>query len=194
MVTVATKKEAKRWTLNFVTVAFAVALALLFVLVLRSISAQISPPPASLTDPYPDVSTKELCTEAGGRWIENKNPKGGTTTPVAVQNGTEITSYCQGPLEFEREREAQGERSSQVQLFVFAIGGALAVAASLLVIALKPVAPGLMLGGIAAFFFAGFQIWMLAPGIGRLVTIVVIFLVLMGIGVYTFRDEQDGKS
>lgn len=67
------------------------------------------------------------------------------------------------------------------------------VAASLLVRALKAVAPGLMLGGIAAFFAAGFYMWVLAPGIGRLVTIVVIFLLLIGIGVYTLRDEQGTK-
>lgn len=190
----ANKHTARRWTLNFVTMAFAVALALLFVLVLRSIAAQIAPPPGPLTEAYPDVSTEELCTKEGGRWLEGQNvksaldPRTPVTVPIAEQ-----TAYCQGPLAFERTREAQAENNRQISLFVFAIGGALAVAASLLVQALKAVAPGLMLGGIAAFFTAGFYVWILAPGIGRLVTIVVIFLVLIGIGMYTLRDEQSKK-
>lgn len=185
------KQTARRWTLNFVTVAFAVALALLFVLVLRSVSAQIAPPPGSLNEPYPDISTQELCEKEGGRWVENQNVKAplDTRTPAVVSDG-ETVSYCQGPIRLDREREMQTENNQQISLFVFAIGGAIAVAVSLLVRALKAVAPGLMLGGIAAFFAAGFYVWVLAPGIGRLVTIVVIFLVLIGIGIYTLRDEQ----
>lgn len=181
--------EIRRWTLNFITITFSIALALLYVLVLRSISVQIAPPPGVMNEPYPDVSTQELCEVEGGRWIENSPGK-----PIPAVRSTapviENQAYCQGPLAFEREREMQQERSQQMMLFVFAIGGGVVVAASLLVNQLKPIAPGLMLGGIVSFFIAGIQIWMLSPGWGRLATIVIIFLILVGIGLYTLRREE----
>lgn len=182
--------QVRRWTLNFITITFAIALALLYILVLRSISVQITPPPGVMTEPYPDTSTQELCEEAGGRWVER--PGIDYIDPAAVPHAIEKpVPVCNGPLAFERAREAQSEKSQQTMLFVFAIGGAIVVAASLLVDVLKPVAPGLMLGGIVSFFIAGIQIWVLAPGWGRLVTIVIIFLILVGIGMYTFRKEED---
>jgi len=186
-----TSSRTRRWTLNFVTTTFAIALALLYVLVLRSISVQIAPPPTVMNEPYPDTSTQELCEAAGGRWVENTP---GKTVPVRAVEPFPVQEnqpFCQGPLRVDREREMQQEKSQQTMLFVFAIGGAIVVAASLLVDKLKPVAPGLMLGGIVSFFIAGVQIWVLAPGWGRLVTIVVIFLILVGIGLYTLRREED---
>jgi hypothetical protein len=183
------KRIVRQWTLNFITIAFAIALALLFVLVLRSIAVQISPPPNLRSEAYPDVSTKVLCEEAGGRWITQapvENISGARPLPVVEKT----PSYCQGPLTFEREREAQEEASRQTSLFVFAIGGAVVIAISLLVGATKPIAPGLMIGGIASFFIAGTQIWMLAPGLGRLITIIVIFLILVGVGLYALRDQH----
>lgn len=182
--------RTRRWTLNFVTLTFSIALALLYILVLHSISVQISPPPGPMTEPYPDISTQKLCEDVGGRWIETGAPA--KPIPAAVQPINENPQpYCQGPLRFERERELQQEKSQQAALFIYAIGGALVVAGSLLVNALRPVAPGLMLGGIVAFFFAGFQIWVLAPGLGRLATIVIIFLILIGVGLYALRREED---
>lgn len=181
--------QVRRWTLTFVTTTFAIALALLYVLVLRSISVQISPPPGVLNEPYPDTSTSELCEAKGGRWVEQQLPPGPPGIPAEIQR--EKTSYCQGPLAFERQRELQQEKSQQTMLFVFAIGGAVVVAGSLLVNFLKPVAPGLMLGGIVSFFIAGVQIWVLAPGWGRLLTIVAIFLILVGIGLYTLRNTPE---
>lgn len=183
--------RTRRWTLNFVTTTFAIALALLYVLVLRSISVQIAPPPGVMNEPYPDTSTQELCEEAGGRWVERGGEKfapARSTEPIPVDQSQ---PFCQGPLRIDREREMQQEKSQQMMLFVFAIGGAIVVAGSLLVDKLKPVAPGLMLGGIVSFFIAGVQIWVLAPGWGRLATIVVIFLVLVGVGLYTLRREED---
>lgn len=178
----------RRGGLNFVKGAFFVALALLLVLVLRSIAVQITPPPAPLTEPYPDVSTEELCADAGGRWVESSAAaRGGEPVPVRVPEG-EFQPYCQGPLAFERERMAQDEASKQTSLFVFAVGGALAVAGSLLVSQLRAVAPGLMLGGVVSFIIAGFHVWTLAPGIGRLITIVVVFAVLVGVGMRVFRE------
>lgn len=184
------KPAVRRWTLNFITITFSIALALLYVLVLRSISVQIAPPPESLTEPYPDISTQEQCEAEGGRWIENvpgKNIDTRSAVPAPIE---EARPYCQGPLTFEREREKQNEDSQQMMLFVFAIGGGIAVAASLLVHQLRPVAPGLMIGGIVSFFIAGIQIWILAPGIGRLATIVAIFLILVGVGLYALRREE----
>jgi len=113
---------------------------------------------------------------------------------VRTPAGSEWQPYCQGPLTFEREEEAKTEGNRQTSLFVFAVGGALAIAASLLIKQLRPVAPGLMIGGIVAFFIAGVHVWMLAPGIGRLITIVVIFLILMGIGMYVFREKGEVLS
>jgi hypothetical protein len=182
----------KRWSLTFVSGAFAVALAMLYVLVLRSVAVQIAPPPKPETEPYPDVSTQTLCTEAGGRWVERGTTKAAPArAPEAVPIGeAEPLPYCQGPLAFERERAQQSEDSQQTSLFVFVIGGALAVAGSLLLPLLKPVAPGLMMGGIVSFFIAGVHVWMLAPGIGRLVTIVVVFIVLTGVGMYVFKERE----
>lgn len=184
-----TKPMARRWVLNFVTVTFAVALALLYFLVLRSVAVQITPPPAPLTEPYPDVNSQAKCEAEGGRWIPSVSANTESVAKPAPAPVPGFTpAYCQGPLRFEREREAQSEASQQTSLFVFAIGGALAVAGSLLVKQLKAVAPGLMLGGIAAFFMAGIHVWNLAPGIGRLITIVAVFVILVGVGLYVFRD------
>lgn len=185
-----TSSKTRRWTLNFVTLTFSIALALLYILVLHSITVQISPPPQPLNEPYPDTSTQKLCEEAGGRWVES--PAGESRTPVAVDPASQkLLPVCQGPLRFEREQEIQREKSQQTALFVYAIGGTLVVAASLLLNALRPIAPGLMLGGIVAFFFAGFQVWVLSPGFGRLATIVVVFLILVGVGLYALRKEED---
>lgn len=188
MVETDTKRGAKRWALNFVSGAFAIALALLFVLVLRSIAVQIAPPPTPLNAAYPDTSTQALCEEEGGRWINRtaEISKSGIVRPI---NDESFQSYCQGPLAFERERDMQSEHSQQTSLFVFAIGGAIAVAASLLEKRLQPVAPGLMIGGIVSFFISGIHIWTLTPGLGRLITIVVIFLILVGVGLYVFREK-----
>lgn len=180
----------RRGGLGFVKAAFFVALALLLVLVLRSVAVQITPPPAPLNEAYPDVSTETACDEAGGRWVvQPAGIKPGEPTPVRVPDG-EPQSYCQGPLAFERDSAAQDEASRQTSLFVFAVGGALAVAGSLLVGQLKAVSPGLMLGGVVSFIIAGFHVWTLAPGIGRLLTIVAVFVVLVGIGVRVFRDHE----
>lgn len=181
-----TKSTAKRWTLTFVSGAFAIALALLFTLVLRSIAVQIAPPPDTRNEPYPDVTTQERCTAAGGQWqTEGIVTTGPDTKPITTEN----RQYCQGPLAFERQQQLQAEDSQQTSLFVFAIGGGIAVVLSLLVNYLRPVAPGLMIGGIVSFFIAGIHIWTLSPGIGRLVTIVIIFAVLVGVGLYTLRDH-----
>ena len=147
----------------------------------------ITPPPDIRDEPYPDVSSEELCEKEGGRWTSVDNAKGRT---VAVPLEADAREFCQGPLAYERAQTLQREQSRQTSLFVYAIGGGLAVALSLLVIQLKPVAPGLMLGGIASFFIAGVHVWTLNPGIGRLVTIVIIFLVLVGIGIYTLREHE----
>ena len=182
------KQVAKRVGVNFVRGAFSVALALLMVLLLRGIAVQITPPPGPETEPYPDVTTQENCDAEGGRWIDQPQQLGDGTRPVPVNE--KLQPYCQGPLRFERERHQQDEASRQTSLFVFALGGALATVAGLLVAQLKPVTPGLLIGGIVSFFIAGIHIWTLAPGLGRLITIVVIFLVLLGAGVYAFRDNK----
>ncbi len=183
------KHKGKKWVMNFVSGAFAVALALLYVLVLRSVAVQITPPPESLLEAYPDVSTQELCEMEGGRWVESANEvkNGAPVRPVSVAG--EVQPYCQGPLAFERERDAQREASQQTSLFVFVLGGAMAVSGSLLVLQLKPVAPGLMIGGIVSFFIAGIHVWTLAPGIGRLITIVVVFIVLIAVGMRVFKER-----
>jgi hypothetical protein len=185
------KRMFRRWSLTFVSGAFAVALALLYVLVLRSIAVQITPPPEPASEPYPDVSTEELCTVAGGRWVLRGGEAAGRAPAPPVDN---VQPYCQGPLAFERAREMQTENSRQTSLFVFVLGGALAVAGSLLIPPLKPVAPGLMIGGIVAFFIAGVHVWMLSPGIGRLATIVVVFVLLTGIGIYVFREHEEARD
>lgn len=171
---------------GFVAWAFGIALGLLFVLVLRSVSAQITPPPGLTNEPYPDISTQEKCEAQGGRWVEQNEP-GAPVRPVAVNGKPSL--YCQGPLKFERDRDAQSERSQQTSLFVFAIGGALAITGALMLEALRPVAPGLMLGGIVSFLIAGFHVWTLAPGLGRLLTIVGVFIVLVIVGMRVFREQ-----
>jgi hypothetical protein len=178
----------RRWGIGFAGGAFAVALALLLVLVLRSLAVQITPPPGSVTEPYPDVSSEEKCMAEGGRWITQGGAEDGMRpVPVAVDGKPQ--PYCQGLLRFERERMQQQEQSQQTSLFVFAIGGGIAVAVGVVMRARPAVAGGLLLGGIASFFIAGIHVWMLSPGWGRLVTIVVVFLALVGIGLYAFREE-----
>ncbi len=188
----------KRWGINFIGGAYAVAVALLFVLLLRTIAVQITPPPPLLNEPYPDTSTPELCSEAGGTWIESTQ-KGNVRQPVAVSIIEDGTSpgYCQGPLAFEREREIQADNSRQTSMFVFALGGALAVAASVLIQNIKVLPAGFMLGGIFSFFVAGTQLWQLVPSLGKLITIAVLFVFLLGVGWYVFSDSSPrakGKS
>ena len=47
-----------------------------------------------------------------------------------------------------------------------------------------------MLGGIFSFFVAGTQLWMLPPGLGRVITIAILFLILTGVGLYVFRNTS----
>ncbi|PIT98471.1 MAG: hypothetical protein COT71_00475 [Candidatus Andersenbacteria bacterium CG10_big_fil_rev_8_21_14_0_10_54_11] len=183
----AIQAEFRRWGAGFVGGAFAVALALLLVLVLRSVAVQITPPPPSVTEPYPDVSTEALCEQEGGRWIVQPQEAFGPVRPAPEK----IQPYCQGPLAFERAREVQAEASRQTSLFVFAVGGGLAVAAGVLLRTSRGVSPGLLLGGIVSFFFAGIEVWRLSPGIGRLITIAAVFLALVGLGLWVFREQHE---
>jgi hypothetical protein len=182
-------ERVRQWGGSFVHGGFAVALALLMVLLLRGIAVQISPVPELRLEPYPDVSTQELCEEAGGRWIESGSPMGRASVPVRPEK-EDFQPYCQGPLQFEREQEAQLEENRQTSLFVFAVGGALAIIGGLLVVQLRVVAPGLLLGAIVSFFIATVHVWTLAPGLGRLVLIGIIFAALIGVGMYVFREKK----
>lgn len=178
----------KRWSFNFLRSAFAVALALLYILVLRSIAVQITPPPQFLNQPYPDTSSRELCGQEGGRWIERREESVASDRPVPAVDS--FVPYCQGPLLFERNQQEQQERSQQTSLFVFAVGGGLAVVSSILLKPLRPVAPGLMIGGIVAFFISGIHVWQLRPGLGRLLILVLIFVALVAAGIYAFRGQR----
>ncbi len=189
--TASAKEIARRGAKGFINGTFAIALALLFVLMLRSIAVQISPPPGPVTAAYPDISTKETCEAAGGTWTISTTSRFAQPQPLEPSVVEKVKQeFCQGPLAFERTREIQSEKNRQASLFVFALGGGVAVAASLLVARLKPVAPGLMLGGIASFFIAAIHIWTLAPGIGRLATIVVIFIILTFVGTKALADDK----
>jgi hypothetical protein len=176
----------RRWGSNLIGGLFAIALALLFVLVLRSVAVQITPPPQYLEEPYPDVGTPERCEAEGGRWITQPQEQFAAMPP-----GERFLAYCQGPLKFERERMMQEERSRQTSLFVFAVGGALAVVVGLLIRTRQAVAPGLLLAGIASFFIAGVHVWQMSAGLARLITIVLIFLILLGVGLYVFRERPE---
>lgn len=179
-----------KWGLNFISGAYSVAIALLFILLLRTITVQITPPPQPLTEPYPDTSTEELCEEAGGTWTEGGTAR--NARPIEPVR-EEPTAYCQGPLAFEREREAQAEKSRQTAMFVYAIGGAIAVTTSVLMTNVRVLPAGFILGGIFAFFWAGTQLWQLVPGIGRLITMAVLFAFLVGVGWYVFADDKKKK-
>jgi hypothetical protein len=186
-----TAKTSKTFAGGFIKAAYSVALAFLLVLLLRSIAVQITPEPPPQKGPYPDVSTPELCEEAGGRWVKNAQVlRGEEGEPIPVKGVEGETNICQGPLKFEQERSAQAEKSRQTSLFVFLIGGAVAVASSAFLNKSKVLAGGFILGGIFSFFVAATQLWMLAPGLGRVITIGVLFLVLAGVGMYVFRDKD----
>lgn len=180
----------KPWSLNLIGGLFALALAFLLVLVLRSIAVQVTPPPSPLTEAYPDISTQDKCEDAGGRWITQPEEAAVRAQPVAEK----IQPYCQGPLTFERERTAQDEKSRETSLFVFALGGGIAVAAGILLNATRAVASGLLIGGIVSFFIATIHVWVLAPGLGRLITILVIFAALLGLGLHIFRDKAGSRT
>lgn len=182
------KETIRHWGSSFMSGAFGAALALLLVLVLRSIAVQITPPPEPMREPYPDVSTPQQCEAAGGTWIDN--PPIDSTVPRAVTPDEKLTGFCQGPLAFERTRLQQEEDSRETSLFVFAIGGTIAVAVGLFLRTIRGVAPGLVLGGIVSFFIATVHVWQMAPGMGRLLTIIALFIILTGIGVYIFREKK----
>jgi len=176
----------------FISSAYSVALALLFVLLLRSIAVQITPPPSPQTEPYPDTSTKELCEAAGGRWLQSAQELKYEAVPGSdyPQPAGQAVSQCQGPLKFERARLTQQDANTQTSLFVFLIGGAIAVSLSAFLKGSRVLSLGLMLGGIFSFFVAGTQLWMLAPGLGRVITIAILFLILTGVGLYVFRNTS----
>lgn len=183
-------EQNKLKSVGFLGGAYAVAIALLFLLVLRSIAVQISPEPTILDEPYPDVSTEEKCNKEGGRWMIAPVQKYETferQSPAVVNE--KIQALCQGPLRFERERQAQEQKSMQMSIFVFVIGGAIAVLASQFVKSIKVLAAGFVLGGIVSFFFAGVQLWSMSAALGRLVTIIVLFIVVSVIGYFAFRDK-----
>lgn len=186
-----------RWGGTFLSGAYSVALALLFILLLRSIAVQITPPPLPFNEPYPNVSSPDQCEAEGGRWIEatRDGSAPGRPVPATIEEETAIEpGFCQGPLRFERERQLQEEKSRQTSLFVFAIGGTLAVAASVLVRTVRVLPAGFVLGGIMAFFVAGTHLWLLVPGLGRLITIAVLFVFLLGIGWYAFRGADQAAT
>lgn len=176
---------------SFLSWAFAFALALLSVLLLRSIAVQITPPPAPVDEARPNVSTPEACEEAGGTWQETPvGEEGARTAPAPVAQKTVYQGYCEGPLEVDRERTKQEEASRQTSLFVFAVGGTLYIVASLLAHTARGVSGGLMLGGIASFFVAGTNLWLLAPGLGRVITLAILFLILIGVGWKFFEGRE----
>lgn len=177
------------WKFSFMVSAFAVALGLFYILLLRAVALQISPAPEYRNEPYPDISTQELCEEAGGTWTKTSSVKNTGVTPVQVTEQSE-TEFCQGPLAFEREQEIQLEKSRQTSLLVFAIGGALAIAVALLWQLARPVSPGLMVGGIVSFVVTAVHVWMLSASLGRLITLIVIFAALLAAGLYAFRDSK----
>lgn len=189
--------QKQTWGARVVSGAYAFAVGFLFVLVLRATAVQITPPPSLIDKPYPDVSTRELCEAEGGAWIEQggrqvKNAHGPIAAPV--QESVELIPYCQGPLAFERERQQQEEASMQTSLFVFSIGGAAAVVLSVLNRDMRVLPIGLILGGIFAFFVAGVQLWQLVPGIGRMITMIVLFVIVVGAGWYAFGRESRTTS
>lgn len=186
-----TQLSKRAWGANFISGAYAVAVALLFILLLRSMAVQITPPPALLNEAYPDVSTESSCQAEGGRWIITP-PRAlkGEVRPAPVTDENVPVGYCQGPLKFERERGQQEENSRQTSLFVFAIGGALAVIGGATLKGAKAIPAGLLMGGIVSFFVAGTHLWLLVPGIGRLITIAVLFAFLVGAGWYIFKEKQ----
>jgi len=183
-------ENIKKWGSGFLGGAYAVAVGLLFLLMLRSIATQIAPPPSPVTEPYPDISSQDKCTEAGGRWqtVQQGSFEKGPA-PVAINEKPQ--PYCQGPLAFERQRDIQSDKSTQVSLFVFAIGGALAVAASALLRHIKVIPAGLILGGIVSFFISITQLWSLSAALMRLVTIIVLFTVVLAAGWYGFREKEN---
>lgn len=179
---------------SFIRGAYAVAVASLFILMLRTIAVQITPPPQPLDEPYPNVNTPQACEAEGGTWVEDVRSGSERPVPVKLEGQEDIVGYCQGPLAFERVRRLQEEESQQTSLFVFAVGGALAVAAGALLVGVNVLPAGFLLGGIVAFFVAGVQLWQLVPGIGRTITMIVLFLLLLGVGWYVFREDAESKK
>lgn len=186
----------KKVSSGFIGAAYSVAVALLFFLLLRTIAVQITPPPPLETSPYPDVSTEELCKSEGGRWVKNNTAYPGEKPAPVLEDGRKLTvePYCQGPLRFELERRAQEDKSRQTSLFVFAIGGSLAVAASALLRHMRVLPIGLILGGIVAFITAGVNLWQLSAAFVRLVTMVVLFALVLAAGWYAFREKENLKQ
>lgn len=186
-------KKFKGVGTSFVRGAYAVAVAFLFILMLRTVAVQITPPPAPLNEPYPNINTPALCEEAGGAWVEDIRSGSEHPVPVKLETEDEFTGYCQGPLAFERQRQQVEEASRQTSLFVFAVGGAVAVATGALLSGVSVLPAGFLLGGIVAFFVAGIQLWQLVPGVGRTITMVVLFCFLIAVGWYVFREDTGKK-
>ncbi len=183
------QESVKRVGLSFINGAFAVALALLFVLLLRTIAIQIAAPAKPADSPYPDTSTEEKCKNAGGAWVPVQEAKGGYAAPVAEDRTTAPQYFCQGPLAFERERDLKDEKSRQATLFVFAVGGAIAAGFGLFLKKVKALAPGMLLGSIVSFFVAVVSVWQMAPGLGQLAVIAVLFVALAVFAYVIFREK-----
>lgn len=176
----------------FIRALFSLGVAILFMLLLRTISVQIEPPP----DPrmplsYPLVDTKERCDDAGGTWVEGGAVKGSVRpAPVVAVAPGEAPAYCQGPLRFERERQAQEDKADRVAFFVYVIGGTVALVGGLLLVRMTPIAPGFLFGGVIALLFSAGKLWAFGGNVVRLITVLVLLVLVVGAGAIFFREKK----
>lgn len=175
---------------------FSLGIAILFLLLLRAISTQIQPPPDPFDGPYPITNTKERCEAEGGAWVEGEPRKAGPAVRPAPlpEGGTVPEGFCQGPLRFERERNAQQRKADVVSFFVHLVGGSVALVGALPLMRVTPVAPGFLLAGVIALIVSTTKLWQFAGNIVRLVTILVLLILVAAAGAYFLRERKEQSS
>lgn len=157
---------------------FSIGIAILFLLLLRAISTQ--------------TNTQERCAAEGGTWVEGGPEKGGRPVAAPVpEGGRGPEGTCQGPLRFERERNAQERKADVVSFFVYLIGGSLALVGGLPLMRVTPVAPGFLLAGVIALIASTTKLWQFAGNIVRLITILVLLILVAAAGGYFLRERKD---
>lgn len=171
---------------------FSIGIAVLTLLLLRAVATQIQPEPEPLDGPYPVTNTKERCEAEGGTWVEGSVTKGVRPGPVVEEsNRPQPEAVCQGPLRFERERQAQQRKADFVSFFVHLVGGSIALVGALPLLRVTPVAPGFLLAGVVALIVSATKLWQFSGNVVRLVTILVLLILVALAGGYFLRDQRE---
>lgn len=128
------------WARLLLQIGYAIAIALLFVVILVSIAGQMSPAPSGDSPfSYGLPQSQKLCEEQGAVWINDAAVEG-------VEPGT--TGYCSGPSRLEKEWNAKTDAHNRTVRTSFVVGSVGALFAGLVFLSHRTMAASLLLSAI----------------------------------------------